>query len=70
MLGIFAMNGLMDIKVKFRTTPAGKSYPVYTITNVRLDLPSALLNEENSDDKIEDILNKLMIKKDDIGVLF
>ena len=65
-LGVFQAEGLMGIDVFSKDGPKGP-YPVYKIKWVLLDLPKAIANEDNGDDRIDDILQNLQIDENDIG---
>lgn len=65
-LGVFLSNGLIGADIVSKDGPKGP-YHAYRIKWVLLDLPKALQNEENSDDKIDNILQKVHMDLNDVG---
>lgn len=67
MLGIFQAYDLIHMTIRYQSSPDGKSYPLYTINKVRLELPKEMENEEIGDSEITHILDAIKANLDEFG---
>lgn len=67
MLGIFEAYDLINMTIHYQAAPDGKPYPIYTIYNVKLELPKGMENEEIGDSEINHILDTIKANLDEFG---